>query len=67
MVKPCRHLGSLPMGKISDCLLEGSAIPSNFCGSCGTNEPTGQAQEKYYACLTCFETFCISSKRDRVT
>lgn len=63
MVKPCRHLGSLPMGKISDRLLEGSAIPSNFCGSCGTNEPTGQAQEKYYACLTCFETFCISSKK----
>ena len=63
MVKPCRHLASLAMGKLSDRLAEGSAIPTNFCISCSpeTLQTNDTPAAEIFACLTCFETFCSSS------
>ena len=56
MVKPCRHLASLSLGKLSDRLSSSSTLPSNFCNSC--SKPT---ESPNFACLTCLQSFCLPS------
>lgn len=64
-MKPCRHLASLSMGKLTDRLAEGSAISANICASCpqGDDDKAAAAASEIFACLTCLETVCTSSSK----
>lgn len=65
MGKPCRHLNSLSLGKLTDRLSEGPVIPANICISCTPENNPSEATmpQEIFACLTCFETFCSSSNK----
>lgn len=54
-VKPCRHLSSLSLGKLSDKLEQTYPLNLNSCSfsSCTTSSAS-------FTCLTCLESFCNS-------
>lgn len=56
MQKPCRHLASLSLGKLSDKLASSSPLNPNFCNSC-----TKETESPVYCCLTCLQSFCQPS------
>lgn len=56
MQKPCRHLASLALGKLSDKLSSSSPLNSNVCNSC-----TKESESPVYFCLTCLQSFCQAS------
>jgi ubiquitin C-terminal hydrolase len=56
MQKPCRHLASISLGKLSEKLALSSPIQPNFCISCSK-----ETESVVYSCLTCLQSFCQSS------
>jgi ubiquitin C-terminal hydrolase len=56
-MKPCRHLSSLALGKLSDKLSQIPPIKGSVCLSCPKNDDSGE--QTSFACLTCLETFCM--------
>lgn len=56
MQKPCRHLASLALGKLSDKLSSSSPLNPNSCKSC-----TKESESPVYCCLTCLQSFCQAS------
>lgn len=65
--KPCRHLSSISLGKLTDKLIDFPALDPKTCVSCPNKSCDGS---KTFACLTCLDTFChpghlIQHSRDR--
>lgn len=61
--KPCRHLSSLSLGKLTDKLENCSPLQLNSCSSCTkrSEDESTRSEEKFLTCLTCLESFCDNS------